>query len=137
MPISVNSRSTLLLNRRLREKRNKRNQIQTTSTAEQEKPTFENKIERREHSLQKSEGIHISGSEIDTIDIDIQCQLETRSLDGKAHKDLESELEDKDNALLQPKEHKRKKEEKEDLKIRPLQGNNSLTQNSTKKRSLQ
>ena len=44
------------------------------------------KIEKREFSLQKSETIHVTGSMVETYDMEIQCALETRSLDSKAHK---------------------------------------------------
>jgi len=34
----------------------------------------------------KSETVHVTGSMVETYDMEIQCALETRSLDSKAHK---------------------------------------------------
>jgi hypothetical protein len=65
------------------------------------------KLERREYSLQKSDHIHVSGSLVETYDMEIQCALETRSLDSRPAKEVENE--EKEIDLLLPREHKQKR----------------------------
>lgn len=67
------------------------------------------RIEKKEHSLQKSEHIHVSGSLVETYDMEVQCALETRSLDSRPQKELEDDQREID--LLQPREHKQKRRE--------------------------
>jgi len=65
------------------------------------------KLEKKEHSLQKSEHIHVSGSLVETYDMEVQCALETRSLDSRPQKEIEND--EKEIDLLLPREHKQKK----------------------------
>ncbi len=38
--------------------------------------------------MEKTDTIHLSARMTETEDIEIQCQMETKSVDSKAHKDL-------------------------------------------------
>lgn len=66
-----------------------------------EAPKSELKLEKKEYSLQKSEHIHVSGSLVETYDMEVQCALETRSLDSRPAKEKENDERELD--LLQPR----------------------------------
>lgn len=87
------------------------------------------KLERREYSLQKSEHIHVSGSLVETYDMEIQCALETRSLDSRPAKEAENE--EKEIDLLLPREHKqRRRENQKEEQPKEVHGTPRPTQNS-------
>ena len=71
------------------------------------------RIERKEYSLQKSEHIHVSGSLIETYDMEVQCALETRSLDSRPSREVEKEQAEIDLLLPQPKQKKREEKKEE------------------------
>jgi hypothetical protein len=91
---------------RMRARREKR-QVNASEVTEPQKSDL--KIEKKEHSLQKSEHLHVAGSLIETYDMEIQCALETRSLDSRPPK--EKEEDEKGIDLLLPREHKHKKKD--------------------------
>jgi hypothetical protein len=82
-------------------------QMQGQASEVTEPARSEIKLEKREYSLQKSEHIHVSGSLVETYDMEIQCALETRSLDSRPTKEAENE--EKEIDLLLPREHKQKR----------------------------
>lgn len=61
----------------------------TSEVSEQTATRSELRLERKEFSLQKSDHIHVSGSLVETYDMEIQCALETRSLDSRPAKEIE------------------------------------------------
>ena len=89
----------------------------------------ESQIARRELSAQQSEGVHVAGSIIETYEKEIQVVLETRSLDSKPATHEQEEDKSQEIDLLQPKEHKRKREDhrnNNDLNMVPAKCTNSL-----------
>lgn len=92
------------------------------------------KLERKEYSLQKSEHIHVSGSLVETYDMEIQCALETRSLDSRPAKEVENE--EKEIDLLLPREHKQKRRDNQkEEQPKEVHGTFYLMQNSRTKNS--
>jgi hypothetical protein len=80
-----------------------------TTSEVSESQRSELRIEKKDHSIQKSEPMHIAGSLVETYDMEIQCALETRSLDSRPAKEREEE--EKEIDLLQPREHRRRRED--------------------------
>ena len=85
----------------------RQNRQGTPSEINESSQRSELKIEKKEHSLQKSEHVHVAGTLIETYDMEIQCALETRSLDSRPVKEKEDD--EKEIDLLLPREHKTKK----------------------------
>ena len=62
--------------------------------------------------------------------MEIQCALETRSLDSKRpKKEVDSETEDQNINLLQPKEHRRRRDENREEVQKQVKGNFQWIQN--------
>ena len=86
------------------------------------------KMERKEYSLQKSEHIHVAGSLIETYDMEVQCALETRSLDSRPTKEVEKDETEIDLLLPQPKQKKKEdKKEEAPKEVRNLSGEELTT----------
>lgn len=65
---------------------------------------------KREFSSTRSETIQIPSSTIETYEKEVQCALETRSLESKPTISEQEDESQFDVDLLQPKEHKRRKD---------------------------
>ncbi len=72
-----------------RMKARRQNRLAGLTSEVSEPQRSEIKNEKKEYSLQKSEHIHVAGSLVETYDMEIQCALETRSLDSRPAKDRE------------------------------------------------
>jgi hypothetical protein len=72
-----------------RMKARRQNRLAGLTSEVSEPQRSEIKLEKKEYSLQKSEHIHVAGALVETYDMEIQCALETRSLDSRPAKDRE------------------------------------------------
>lgn len=96
-------------------KARRQNRLAGLTSEVSEPQRSEIKLEKKEYSLQKSEHIHVAGALVETYDMEIQCALETRSLDSRPAKDREEE--EKEIDLLLPREqhkHRRRDNLKEE-----------------------